>query len=195
MISELSTCPRPRTTSTGRWPVSTVAQPEGSRCCPHSSHRRARPACRSAWRMGQTYVLSLPSLSLFWELGLLASLQVGVRTWLSGPGPRGEVAAACKAGREGRWLLGEQGAPTLAPAAAPRLWLLGPTAWHMELCCLPAPLPQPPAVGSSLLLGQPTARGPSLSGAHIASSQILTSRFIGHSPRPSHMFQKACLGW
>ena len=67
----------------------------------------------SAPRMSLAYSpLSLSCLSLFWALGPLASLQVGVHAWLSGPGPRAEVAATRKAGREGRRAPGGQGAST-----------------------------------------------------------------------------------
>lgn len=52
--------------------------------------------------------LSLQSLSR--ALGLLASLQMVVHTWLSEPGPRGEVAATWKVGRQGRQLPGGQDA-------------------------------------------------------------------------------------
>lgn len=193
MISELSTCPRPRTTRTGRWPVSTAAQPEGGHRCPPSSRRRAGRPLRSKDGPDPPpfsfQTLSLPGTrSPCLSSGGSAHLALRARA----KGRR----CRCSEGRQGRhvspWGAGspDTGSKGGAKALAPGTHCLA------HRTTLPAGASAPASSsGIGLLLGQLTAEGPSLSGAHGASSRILTSRLTGRSPRPSRMFREACLGW
>lgn len=93
-----------------------------------------------ALRMSQA-CLPLSLKSLFWALGLLASLQMGVCAWLSGPGPRGEAAATS------RWLPGGQGALTSDSNNSSKALTRSPFLCLWDQVACGRPLPQPPLVG------------------------------------------------
>lgn len=80
--------------------------------------RRGRLPAATAGPSRMARLSRSPSISLLRARGLLASLQLGVCTWLSGPGPRGEVAAPWKAGR-GEVAPWRAGSPTSASPTAP----------------------------------------------------------------------------